>query len=508
MTAPHPPQAHPQAHQREPDFGEPLARKGYQRAGLILGLAAFILMSLLPAPEGMPGEAWKVAAVAALMALWWVSEALPVSATALLPLFLFPLMGVAGVREAALHYANPVVFLIFGGFVIAVAMQKWRLHRRIALKVLSFAGTRSDALIAGFMAATAAISMWVSNTATTIMMLPIAVSVIALINRDRAPGSEDEAAEDVRFATALVLAVAFSASIGGLGTLIGTIPNALFAAFMLDNYGVEIGFARWMLVGVPLALVMLVLAWAILTKLIFAVGHGRHGDVEAMIAGDLEDMGPLSRGEQLTASVIACVAAAWIVRPFLSAALPGMEISDTVIAIAGAVALFIIPVDAKRGIFILDREWAAHLSWSVLILFGGGLSLAAGITESGLSQWIGTGMEGLAGLPLVVIVVSLTALIILLTELTSNTATTIVFLPLTVTLAEITGIDPVMLLVPVVTAASCAFMIPVATPPNAIVFASGRITVPQMARAGLLINVAAVPVITACAMTVAAWVFG
>jgi sodium-dependent dicarboxylate transporter 2/3/5 len=501
-------QHQPQAHQQEPAFGEPLARKPYQLAGLVLGLAAFVLISVLPAPEGMSEEAWKVTAVAALMALWWITEALPVSVTALLPMFLFPLMGVAGIKQAALHYANPVVFLIFGGFVIAVAMQKWHLHRRIALKVLSFSGTRSDALIAGFMVATAAISMWVSNTATTIMMLPIAVSVITLINRDRAPGSKGEVVEDARFATALVLAVAFSASIGGLGTLIGTIPNALFAAFMLDSYGVEIGFARWMLVGVPLALVMLVLAWAILTKLVFAVGHGRHSNVEAIIAGELKEMGPLSRGERLTAMVIACVAGAWVVRPFLSAAFPGVEISDTVIAIAGAVALFVIPVDAKRGVFILDREWAGHLSWSVLILFGGGLSLAAGISDSGLSQWIGTGMEGLAGLPLILIVVSLTTLIILLTELTSNTATTIIFLPLTVTLAEITGIDPVMLLVPVVTAASCAFMIPVATPPNAIVFASGRVTVPQMAQAGLLINMAAVPVITAFALSVAAWVFG
>lgn len=504
MTTQHQPEAHPQG----PAFGEPLARKGYQRLGLVLGLAAFVLISALPAPEGMSPQAWKVAAVAALMALWWVTEALPVSATALLPLLLFPLMGVAGVKQAAVPYANPVVFLIFGGFVIAVAMQKWGLHRRIALKVLSFSGTRSDALIAGFMAATAGISMWVSNTATTIMMLPIAVSVIGLIDKDHAPGGAEEEAEDARFATALVLAVAFAASIGGLGTLIGTIPNALFAAFMLDNYGVEIGFAQWMLVGVPLALVMLVVAWVILTKLVFAVGHGRHQDVEAMIAGELEEMGPLSRGERLTASVIACVAAAWVLRPLIQTALPGIEITDTVIAISGAVALFVIPVDARRGVFILDREWAAHLSWSVLILFGGGLSLAAGITESGLSQWIGAGMEGLASLPLVVIVVSLTALIVLLTELTSNTATTIVFLPLTVTLAEITGIDPVMLLVPVVTAASCAFMIPVATPPNAIVFASGCVTVPQMARAGLLINMAAVPVITAFALSVAAWVFG
>jgi sodium-dependent dicarboxylate transporter 2/3/5 len=482
-----------------------VSRRPSQLVALALGVALFALMIGLPPQAGMEPAAWRVAAVAVLMAVWWIGEALPVAATGLVPLVLFPLLNVVPIREAAVHYANPIIFLLFGGFVIAIAMEKWNLHRRIALHVLSVAGTRPDALIAGFMVATAAISMWVSNTATTIMMLPIGVSVIALVSsRSEGGGGPGED----RFATALVVAIAYAASIGGLGTLIGTAPNALFAGFMDDRYGVEIGFARWMTLGVPLALVMLVLAWLVLTKLVFSLGSRPITGVDALIGAELDAMGPISRAEKLTALVFALVAFFWVTRPLINQWIPNVPLTDPGIAVAGALALFVIPVDARRGVFLLDKEWAKRLPWDVLILFGGGLSLAAGISESGLAGWIGEAMGVFAHWPVLAVVLAVTAIVIFLTELTSNTATTIVFLPIVATLAGTMGTDPVILLVPAVVAATCAFMFPVATPPNAIVFGSGRVTIPQMARAGLLLNFAAILAITAMTYALVGAVFG
>jgi sodium-dependent dicarboxylate transporter 2/3/5 len=503
-----------EARRAPPSPGPPAARGPWSRRGLLLGLGLFALVLALPAPEGMSPAAWRVAAVALLMAAWWVSEALPVAATGLVPLVLFPLLNVLPIKETASHFAHPVIFLLFGGFVIAIAMEKWNLHRRIALHVLKVAGTRPDALIAGFMVATAAISMWVSNTATTIMMLPIGLSVIALLNAGVGPGAEARDSSgggigpgDDRFATALLLAIAYSASIGGLGTLIGTAPNALFAAYMAEHFGVEIGFAQWMLVGVPLAVVILALAWVVLTRLAFTVGSRPVPGIDTVIESELEAMGPVSRGEKLTALVFAVVAFFWITRPALTAWFPGLPLSDPAIAMTGAVALFLIPVDPRRGVFLLDKEWTERIPWGVLVLFGGGLSLAAGISESGLAGAIGEAMQAFAHWPVVAVVLAVTAIVIFLTELTSNTATTIVFLPLATALADAVGVAPTALLVPAVAAASCAFMVPVATPPNAIVFGSGHVTIPQMARTGLFLNLGAILVITAAAYTLAGIVF-
>lgn len=491
-----------------PEGGSEIAaRRPSQLVALVLGVVLFAIMIATPPAAGMDLAAWRVAAVAVLMAVWWIGEALPVAATGLVPLVLFPLLQVLPIKAAAAHYANPIIFLLFGGFVIAIAMEKWNLHRRIALNILSITGTRPDALIAGFMVTTAAISMWVSNTATTIMMLPIGISVIALVNSRSGARAQQAEHGDGRFATVLVIAIAYAASIGGLGTLIGTAPNALFAGFMDEQYGVEIGFARWMLLGVPLACVMLVLAWLVLTKIVFPVGSRGIEGIDALIRSELKTMGPISRAEKLTALVFALVALLWITRPLITRWLPDLALTDAGIAVAGALALFVTPVDVRRGVFLLDKEWAQRLPWDVLILFGGGLSLAAGITESGLAAWAGDAMGAFANWPLVAVVLAVTAIVIFLTELTSNTATTIVFLPLAATLAGTVGTEPVMLLVPAVVAASCAFMFPVATPPNAIVFGSGRVTIPQMARAGLVMNLGAICLITAVAYALAAVVF-
>jgi sodium-dependent dicarboxylate transporter 2/3/5 len=460
-----------------------------RRAGLPLGPAALLAVLLLPPPAGMEPAAWRTAGVGILMAVWWMSEAVPIPATALVPLALFPLLGVAGADEAAAPYANPVIFLFLGGFLLAQAMQKWGLHRRIALEVIRAVGTRPARLVAGFMAAAALLSMWVSNTATAVMMLPIGISVVELVGRS-GRGGRDEA----NFATALMLGIAYACSIGGLGTLIGTPPNALLAGFMREAYGVEIGFGRWMLLGVPLVLVGLPLTWALLVKWAhpFRIPE-LPGGAEA-IRGQLRALGPPSRGEVAVAAVFFLAAGAWIVRPLLERVLPGL--SDAGIAVAAALLLFSLPVHPGRGEFALDWEWAKRIPWEVLLLFGGGLSLAGAIARSGLAEWIGASLSALEALPTVAIIAVVAAVVIFLTELTSNTATAAAFLPVVASLAGGIGEDPLLFAVPAALAASCAFMLPVATPPNAIVYGSGSVTVPQMARAGLWLNVAFVVLVT------------
>lgn len=466
--------------------------------GLIGGTALFAAMLALPAPEGMPPAAWRVAAVATLMAVFWITEALPVAATALIPLAAFPLLGVGAVKATAAPYANPLIFLFLGGFVIALAMERWELHTRIALAVLHRAGNRMDALIAAFMGATAFLSMWVSNTATTLMMVPIALSVAAVGRGTLHRG----------FAPALLLSVAYGASIGGVATLVGTPPNAFLAAFMLERFGFRIGFAEWMMLGLPLAVVMLAVVWGLMTHVIFRLGGARIDGAEAAIAAHAGAHGPMTRGQKLTAALYVATALTWIARPWITAATGIDAVDDTVIAMVAALAAFCLPVDLRRGIFVMDWETARRLPWGILLLFGGGLALADAIAGSGLAAWIGVRLEVLAALPPLVVVLGVVAIIIFLTELTSNTATTATFLPVVAALALTLGENPLLLAVPAALAASCAFMLPVATPPNAIVFGSGHLTVPQMARAGFLLNLAGIAIITALAYLLLPLIFG
>jgi solute carrier family 13 (sodium-dependent dicarboxylate transporter), member 2/3/5 len=452
-----------------------------RRLGLLLGPAVFALLLFLPPPEAMPEAAWHAAAVGSLMAIWWVTEAIPIPATALLPIALFPLVGVLDVAAAASPYANPVIFLFLGGFLIAQAMQRWELHRRVALLVIVAVGTRPTRLIAGFMLAAAFLSMWVSNTATAVMMLPIGVSVVQLARSDTG-----EAEEHRNFAVALMLGIAYACSIGGLGTLIGTPPNALLAGYMMETFGVEIGFGEWMLLGVPLVLCGLPIAWVVLTKLAFPVRLADLPGGEETIRLELRKLGRWTRGERRVAVVFTAAALGWIFRPVLEPYLPGL--SDAGIGILAALVLFLIPVDWERGTFALEWRQAKELPWEVLVLFGGGLSLAAAITQTGLADWIGGEMAGLRALPTIGLVLAVALVVIFLTEVTSNTATAAAFLPILGSLATGMGMDPLALAVPAALAASCAFMMPVATPPNAIVYGSGHVTIPQMARAGLFLN--------------------
>lgn len=439
-------------------------------------------MLLLPLPGGLGLAAWRVAAVASMMAILWMTEAVPLAATALLPLALFPILGVAPVDEVAAPYANPLVFLFLGGFLIALSIERWNLHRRIALTVVFRVGARQDFQIGGVMLATAAISMWVSNTATTIMMLPVALSIIP---RDSS-GAIDPASRE--FASALLLSVAYGASIGGVATLVGTPPNAFFAGFMLETYDVRIGFGQWMLIGVPVCVVMLAIAWLLLTRGLYAIRRDELPGARAAIREALHGMGPLSSAEKRIATVFTATAALWMSRPLLSSQFPALQLSDTSIAIAGALSLFVIPSGQRKGEFLLDWEYAERLPWGVLLLFGGGLTLAAAIAGSGLADWIGMQLTGLDTWPIVFLVAVVTVLVMLFSELASNTATAATFLPVAAALAVSLGEDPLRLAVPAVLAASFGFMLPVATPPNAIVFGSGYVTVADMLRAGVWLD--------------------
>ena len=454
--------------------------------GLALGIAVFTLMMLLPAPEGLSVMGWRTAAVALLMASWWVSEVIPISATAMLPLVLFPVLGISDISQTATPYANPMIFLFMGGFIIAIAMQEWGLHRRVALNIIRVIGSRPRSIIAGFMVSAMFMSMWVSNTAATMMMLPIALSVIQLTKDNQNSSSEQK--QYHYFAVALMLAIAFSASVGGLATVIGTPTNALLIGFVNESYGIEISFAQWMLVGIPIAVLGFPIIYFTLTHVVYPVRFKTLPGGREYIAKEVRELGSMSRPEAIVATVFTLVAVLWMTRPLIERHL-FTGISDAGIAIFGAILLFLIPVNISKGQFMLSWKAAERLPWGVLILFGGGLTLAGAIQRTGLAEWIGGFFGALSGWPVILIILIVAFVIIMFTELASNSATAAAFLPIMGSVAIGIGENPLLLAVPVAIVASCAFMLPVATPPNAIVYGSNVMTIPEMARAGLVLNV-------------------
>ncbi len=454
-----------------------------RRFGGVAGLLLFVLMMVLAPPEGLPVPAWHTAAVGVLMAVWWMTEALPIAATALLPIVVFPLLGVADLRAATAPYASPLVFLFLGGFILAQGMQRWGLHRRLALGILARVGTGPGRIVAGFMAAGALLSMWVSNTATALMMLPLGRSVVELA---REAPEEGGTSHRQAFSVALMLGIAYACSVGGMATLIGTPPNTLLAAFLHETYGRDLGFARWLGLGLPLVALGLPLTFIVLTRLVFPLRLTTLPGGVALMVRERQRLGPITWPERIVAVVFGMVALLWMTRPLLAAYVPGL--SDTGIAIFGAVVLFVLPAGPGRGERLLAWADAEALPWGVLLLFGGGLSLASAIQETGLAEAIGAGLAGLSAWPPQLLVFALTTTVILLTELTSNTATAAAFLPVAASAAVGLGEDPLLFAVPAALAASCAFMLPVATPPNAIVYGSGVLTIGQMARAGLVLN--------------------
>ena len=472
-------------------------------AGLILGpaLAAtlyFILPDHYVNSQGVItelGASGRAAAAAGIwMAVWWMTEAIPIYATALLPLVLFPLAGIASVSAAAAPYGHHLIYLFLGGFIIARSLEKWNLHRRMALLALQHVGTRPSFILAGFMAVTALLSMWVSNTATAMMMLPIALSVISWIE-------SKENSSAVSFAPALLLAVAYAASIGGMGTIIGTPPNLFLVSFLKEHAGIEVSFAGWMGIGLPIVLIFLPIVWFMLTRVLYRLDGPPVSKGKSLCRREYAALGPVSRGEKNTFIVFIITALLWMTRPLINAVSlagtrPFAGLTDTGIAVLGALSLFIIPVDRKKKIFTMDWPTAAGLPWGVLLLFGGGLSLAAALEANGVSLFLGAKVSGWQGIHGIVVVLLVTALMIYLTELTSNTASTVTFVPILLAASKGLGLHPLSLTVPAALAASCAFMLPVATPPNAIVFGSGRLSMGHMVRAGFWLNIMGIILIT------------
>lgn len=461
-----------------------------QKIGLLLGPLLFVFVLLLPQPADMPAHSLQVAAVALLMATYWITEAIPIPATALMPIVLFPLLGVMQTSQVTLAYGNHLIFLFMGGFLIAVTIEKWQLHRRIALRTILLVGVSSNQIILGFMLATAFLSAWISNTATAMMMVTIGLAVVKQAQQDNS-GEINHS----NFATALMLSIAYAASIGGVATLIGTPPNAILAGVIESNFGYSIGFAQWMAFGVPISLSMLALCWFYLTRIAFKSEFSELPGGRQSIQEKYNELGPMSLPEKKVLSIFALVAISWILRGLLDIE-ELSAVSDASIAIAGAVLLFIIPAEKNISEPLLDWQTARTIPWDIMILFGGGFALANGFSSSGLTEWLANQLVSLQGMELIVIVLMVVLLVIFLTEITSNTATASLMLPVMGAFAIAIQISPLYLMVAAALAASFAFMLPVATPPNAIVFSSRKISIPEMAKAGVWLNIVGSIVIT------------
>ena len=484
----------------EPPPGANLLRRFILPAGPLL----LVLTGVLAPPGDMAEPAWRVAGLAAWMALWWLTAIIPLEATALLPIVLLPLLMSQPIGEVTASYGDPIIFLFLGGFFLAATLERWNLHKRFALTAVRIAGTDAARVLLAFMLASAFLSMWISNTATAVMMLPIATAVTSGIGRS----AEGSAAPHRGLPIALLLGVAYGCSIGGVATLIGTPPNAIFAGTARRLLDIDVGFGQWMVVGLMVSIPMLVGCWFLLIRLCGVKGHVAELDV--MLEREGAKLGAITGAEKYILSVFVMTALAWIFRapkvlgnvriPGLADLVPGL--TDTGIAIGAALLLFVIPLPRSRFGVALNWESAKKVPWGILLLFGGGLALAAGFAESGPTQWIGGRLQGLQGSPTLVIYFATAALFIFLTELTSNTATAALGMPLVAGAAGGLGVDPLPLMAVAAMASSMAFMLPVATPPNAIVFGSGRLQVSDMIRAGWWLNVLAIFVIT---FAVALW---
>ncbi len=458
--------------------------------GLLLGPILFFLILFVDAPAGMGEEARAVLACTVWVAVWWMTEAIPIAATALLPIILFPLTGAATMETTTSAYGHPYIFLFVGGFIIAKAIEQWDLHKRIALNIIHLIGSNISFIVLGFMVATSFLSMWISNTATSVMMLPIGLAVIQQIERS------DQLSESQRklFGKALMIAIAYSASIGGMATLIGTPPNLVFAGIMKETFQVEITFEKWLGIGLPFSILMLFICWKYLTRIAFPLKNLRLPGGKASILQQLKTLGRISYEEKMVAVVFGLTAFAWVTKSILLGKI-FPAINDTIIALMGAMLLFLIPSKSRRGALINWKE-AVKLPWGVLLLYGGGLAIAASFQTSGLATWIGTQMTVIHGLSLFLMIAIIVASVNFLTELTSNLATTAMLLPILASMAVALDIHPIIFMVSATLAASCAFMLPVATPPNAVVFGSGKLEIKDMVRTGIWMNLFSIALIT------------
>ena len=458
--------------------------------GLVLGPVSFILILFFFRPEGFSVQANAVLASTIWIAIWWITEAIPIAVTALLPLVLFPLSGGLDLSSTSGAFGHKYVFLYMGGFIIAIAIEKWNLHRRIALNIINLIGSDIRKIILGFMMATAFLSMWISNTATAVMMLPIGLAIIKQL-QDNPDTVEDE---NQTFGKALMLAIAYSASIGGVATLIGTPPNLVLAGVILDTYGYEITFMQWFAFGLPISVILIFICWKYLTKYAFSFKQKSFPGGKQEIQRLLSSLGRITYEEKVVALVFALTAFCWITRSvLLQKLLPALD--DTIIAIFFAIVLFLIP-SKKKGEQLINWEEAVKMPWGIILLFGGGMALAKGFESSGLAEWIGGQMTTLSGLPILILILVLIASVNFLTEITSNLATTAMLLPVLAPMALTIDVHPFVLMVGAAVAALCAFMLPVATPPNAVVFGSGYLRIPDMVGKGLFMNIISIFILT------------
>ena len=447
---------------------------------IVLAPLIFFVLIMNP-PEGIPFAAYKMLLITLWMAMWWVTEAVPISVTALLPIVLFPLTGSMELSNTTASYGNKYIFLFMGGFLLATAIQKWGLHKRIALNIIKIIGTNINKIILGFMIATAFLSMWISNTATVVMLMPMGVSIISLLEDN----PETTKNENKIFGKALMLSIAYSASIGGIATLIGTPPNLIFAGFLDEAYNIEVTFWQWFQFGLPISILLLLFTWFYITKVSFKFQRKSFPGGKKEIVKLLEELGPIKNEEKIILSVFILTAFFWITRSFLwQNIIPGLD--DTVIAMASGIFLFTLP--AENGKRIINWDDALTIPWGIMLLFGGGMALASGFQETGLAEWFGLQITLFQELSLFLLILILITLVNFLTEVTSNTASTAMLLPIIAPIAIGLEINPILLLVATTTAASCAFMLPVATPPNAIVFGSGHLKISDMMKTGVWLN--------------------
>ena len=456
----------------------------------LLGPLVFVLFQFVEAPEGLSKQGFMLLGVTVWMAIWWVFEVVPIAVTALLPIILFPLFGVLDLSETTAQYGHKFVFLYLGGFILAVAIERWNLHKRIALYIIKALGSKASFLILGFMIATAFLSMWISNTATTVMMLPIAIAIANQITEQ----NESDAESVSHFSKALMLSIAYSASIGGVATLIGTPPNLVLAGVLENIYDIKLGFFEWMSFALPISVLLLFICWKYLTRFAFRLKgikfSGEKGQIDAMI----QKLGTISYEEKMVGFVFLMAAMGWIFRGLIQKVVPAID--DTIIAIAAAILLFLIPNRQGNGNKLLTWKEAVKIPWGIIILFGGGMALAKGFTQTGLANWIASKITVFEGVSIILFVLIVAALVNFLTEVTSNLATTAMLLPTLSPVALSFNMHPYLIMIAVTLSASCAFMLPVATPPNAIVFGSGYLKVSDMAKKGFLMNIISILIIT------------
>ncbi|UOB16765.1 SLC13 family permease [Abyssalbus ytuae] len=462
-----------------------------KRTGLILGPILFASTLLFFKPENLNKEGVAVLATTLWVAVWWIFEVIPIAITAMLPIILFPLSGAMSLDETTAAYGHKYVFLYVGGFILAIAIEKWNLHKRIALSIITIIGTSMNRIILGFMVATAFLSMWISNTATAVMILPIGLAIVSQL-RDNPITEQDE---NLLFGKALMLSIAYSASIGGISTLIGTPPNIILAGVLEESYGIDISFSQWMMVGLPLSVILLLTCWFYITRFAFSFKQKTFPGGKKEIKKLLKELGKITYEEKTVLIVFAITAFLWITRSFIwKKIIPGID--DTIIALIFSFSLFLIPTGSKtKERNIMDWKSAVKLPWGILLLFGGGIALANGFKNTGLADWIGNQITFIEGVSLIILLIILVAGVNFLTEITSNLATTAMLLPVMIPVSATLNVHPFILMVGITLSASCAFMLPVATPPNAIVFGSGYLKIPDMVKAGVWMNLISILIV-------------